>query len=268
MDFKCVQCINIVSFYTAVLLKYHLKIFFRVHSEALDSSLQETDSPNSTSSTSSGSGGTGGGSGRGNGSNHCGGNNKAGNDSADALWARMFMLQPTSSLLTSLLVNSGDLKQLAVAYANTLPLPLREIMSRSSASGGNSSAGLLMNTPYSTGSTNSNSAMGAQSQVVVSAPSPTTALVTEENVAANAVVTTTDAAAAATATAAVSGSDSTAFDAEIDSIYDNGVPAIPTWGTVASVPLLHQQQLVLQQQHGSGGSTTAGAASGDSSKKA
>ena len=49
-------------------------------------------------------------------------------EGADAIWARRLKFQPISSMLTSLLTNSGDLRQLAVSYANALPLPLREMM--------------------------------------------------------------------------------------------------------------------------------------------
>ncbi len=134
-------------------------------------------------------------------SNHTG-------DSADAMWGKMFTLQPTSSLLTAQLVNSSDMKQLAAAYANTLPLALREIMSRNSNVG---HSPLSMITPYSVMSRE------PSSQLII--PTSSEAPLNTRSI-------------------------SNEHDVDLETLFANGVPPIPTWGTVSSIPYLANQSQI------------------------
>jgi hypothetical protein len=128
----------------------------------------------------------------------------------------MFMLQPTSSLLTAQLENSSDLKQLAAAYANTLPLPLREIMAMNVQSG--MFTGASLPPPHNLSREVSGLAvLGVQEELREK----------EE----------------AVSPATVESSKAEHFgehDPELEALFATGVPPLPTWGTVASIPYLNQ----------------------------
>ena len=129
------------------------------------------------------------------------------------MWGKMFTLQPTSSLLTAQLVNSSDMKQLAAAYANTLPLALREIMSRNSNVG---HSPLSMITPYS---------------VMSREPSAQLIIPTNSEAPHN------------------TRSISHEHDVDLETLFATGVPPIPTWGTVSSIPYLANQSQIDMKKH-------------------
>lgn len=148
------------------------------------------------------------------------------------MWGKMFMLQPTSSLLTAQLVNSGDLKQLAIAYANTLPLPLREIMSKNVAA----------NRPLVSSTTPAlTSATGPLS--VISRDVSLSSVDRSANVSRDVSVSSAEKLDGGHV---LSAAEPRAFDTDVENLFSTGVPSIPTWGTVASIPYL--TQLASQQE--------------------
>lgn len=143
------------------------------------------------------------------------------------MWGKMFMLQPTSSLLTAQLVNSGDLKQLAIAYANTLPLPLREIMSKNVAANRPVVSSI---TPALTSTTGPLS--------VISREVSLSSVERSANVSRDVSVSSAEKLDGVTVQGV---SEPRAFDSDVENLFSTGVPSIPTWGTVASIPYLSQQ---------------------------